>query len=105
MLIIKRDDVLTGKEEAFFITINHISMGTIQNGEIKQFDLKNGEYEIQVSSSKFTSNTIKFSMSDNQIVEFQCKPRYQNTIISQLWYQFFPFNKGILLIKKQDIYL
>lgn len=105
MLIVKRTKSLVDQEVEYTIEINHIVMGKIGNDEIKQFDLKSGEYEIQIISSDFKSNVIKFSMNDGQIIEMSCVPKFKNHQFSRLCYMIFRRNHGIQLAIKQDIYL
>lgn len=105
MLIIKRDDTVVDKEVDYTITLNEIVMGSIHSGEIKQLDIKNGEYQLQIHSNTFHSNKVNFSMNDGQIVEVFCKPKYQDTVLSKVVYQTIFLKQGILLEIKQDIYL
>lgn len=105
MLIIKREDVSISQNESFRIYINKIEMGSIDNHETAKFQLKNGEYEMYLQGNLFSSKKVRFSMNEGQIVEFECKPNYQNNFFSKLICRVFKGGKGISLELKQDIYL
>ena len=105
VLIIKRDDNDVAKNESYRIYINKIEMGSIGNNETAKFNLKNGEYEMYLQGNLFSSKKVRFSMNEGQIVEFQCKPNYQDNFFSKIVCRILKGGKGISLELKQDIYL
>lgn len=105
MLTIRRDKNKVDENIPYQIWINQILMGTIENDEMKSFDLKKGNYKMQIKGSKLESNVVKFNITDGSYVEYTCCPRWNGTIYSKLYYCFFRKRKGISLNLKQDIYL
>lgn len=101
MLTIKREKNKVDETIPYQILINGINMGMIENGELKNLDLKNGSYKLQVKSSKMESQMVEFSITDGSFVEFLVKPAWRGNSIFHLLKR----KKGILLELKQDIYL
>lgn len=105
MLTINREKSKLDERESYRIFINNIEMGLINNGEMKNFDLKNGSYKMQLKSSKFKSKVVEFSITSGSHIEFSCKPSWKNTAFSIFTHTFFKRNVGISLILKHDIYI
>lgn len=105
MLTIKREQKIVDGDISYQVLINGINMCTLDNGNIKNLDLKNGDYKIQIQSSRFKSIEIPFSITDGSHVEFVCKPNYKNTKLSIFKYRVLKKNVGIDLKLRQDIYL
>ncbi len=105
MLTIKREQRMIDADISYQVIINGINMCTLDNGQIKNLDLKNGDYKIKIRSSRFVSIEKIFSLTDGSHVEFICKPNYKNTKLSIFIHRVFKKNIGIDLELKQDIYL
>lgn len=105
MLTINREKNKLDECEIYRIFINHIEMGIIRNGEMKNFDLKNGSYKMQLKSSKWKSKVVEFSITSGSHLEFSCKPSWKNTVFSIFIHKFFKRNVGISLLLKHDIYI
>lgn len=105
MLTIKREQKLLDGDIYYQVVINGMGMCTLDNGQMKNLDLKNGDYKIKIQSSRFESKEIPFSITDGSHVEFICKPSYKNNTLSKLIHRIVKKNIGILLELKQDIYL
>lgn len=105
MLTIKREQMWVDADISYQVIINGVNMCTLDNGQIKNLDLKKGDYKIQIRSSRFQSIEIPFSITDGSHVEFVCKPNYKNTTLSIFTHRVLKKNVGIDLKLKQDIYL
>lgn len=105
MLTIKRKEKIVDMDISYQVVINGMNMCTLDNGQMKNLDLKNGDYKIQIKSSRFKSKIIPFSITDGSHVEFICKPIYKRNVFSVLLYRIFKRNIAISLELKQDIYL
>ncbi|MCI9234072.1 MAG: hypothetical protein HFH08_05735 [Bacilli bacterium] len=105
MLTIKREQKIIDADISYQVIINGVNMCTLDNGGIKNLDLKNGEYKIKILSSRFQSQEIPFSITDGSHVEFVCKPDYKKTKLSIFIHRIFKKNIGIYLELRQDIYL
>lgn len=105
MLTIKREQQAVDADISYHVIINQIDMCTLENGQMKNLDLKNGDYKIQIKSSRFVSQEIPFSMAEKTQIEFVCTPSYKNTTWSIFLHKTFKKNRGILLKLTQDIYL
>lgn len=105
MLTIKREQKVIDADISYQVIINNVNMCTLDNGQIKNLDLKNGDYKIKIKSSRFKSTEIPFSITDGSHVEFICRPIYKNTKFSIFVHRVFKKNIGIYLELKQDIYL
>ncbi|MCI8545137.1 MAG: hypothetical protein HFH09_02775 [Bacilli bacterium] len=105
MLTIKREQMWVDADISYQVIINGVNMCTLDNGQIKNLDLKKGDYKIQIRSSRFQSIEIPFSITDGSHVEFVCKSNYKNTKMSIFIHRVLKKNVGIHLELKQDIYL
>lgn len=105
MLTIKREEKIVDADISYQVIINGINMCTLDNGQMKNLDLKNGDYKIRIKSSRFRSKEIPFSITDGSQVEFICKPNYKRNLLSIFIHRILKKNIGIFLELKQDIYL
>lgn len=77
----------------------------ISNGELKDYNLEEGEHTIKIVSDNYVSETLKFQNYNGQIIEFECKPDHKNSTLSMLSRKIFLGKLGIELKKKTDFYL
>lgn len=77
----------------------------ISNGELKDYNLEEGEHTIKIVSDNYVSETLKFQNYNGQIIEFECKPDHKNSTFSMLSRKIFLGKLGIELKKKTDFYL
>lgn len=105
MIKINRLNCKTDYYLDYDIYINNIKIITISNNEIKNINLKPGNYYIEIKSGFSKSKKINFELSQNQIIEFEIKPKHQNNVIFKIIAKLL-FNNAIINIKiKSDIYL
>ena len=105
MLTINREKSKVDENIFYEVWINGINMGSLENGKLKNLDLKNGNYKMQIRSSKMVSKVVEFSITNGSYVEYKVKPVWKGTTASLLFYTILKGKKGINLELKQDIYL
>jgi len=103
MIRIQRLDTVIDQDVTYEIYLNGMKLDTIQVGEMKKYDLKNGDYELEIKSYEMHSNKVKFNVYDGQILEFTCRPLYQEH--SKIFYKLVKGGKGISLENNQNLYL
>lgn len=103
MIRIHRTDSAMDQNITYEIYLNGMKLDTIQVGETKRYDLKNGDYELQIKSYEMHSNKLKFNVYDGQILEFTCYPLYEN--YNKSFYKIVKGGQGIFLENNQNLYL
>lgn len=103
MIRIQRLEVMQDENVSYDIYLNGIKLDSIEVGQTKRYDLKNGDYELQVKSYEMHSDIVKFNVYEGQIVEFTCYPLYEN--YNKIYYKTIKSGKGIALKMSQNLYL
>lgn len=105
MLKIKRLSDTIDFYDPYRVIIDGKTIMELSNGEIRDYDLPEGEHTIKIASAHFVSEELKFQMYEGEIVEFECKPDHKDTTLSKLGRKLFLGKLGIALNKKSDFYL
>ena len=71
MLKISRDSQYINCLRKYKIYIDNTLLDTINNGEIKEINLSNGKHSIFFKLGFFKSNTLSFTVKDNQFLHFK----------------------------------
>lgn len=104
MIKLKRLNSIVDHNTEYKVYINNIVVANIYSGELKNVNIKPGNYEIEIKSSEMKSNKIKFDICDGEIIEFEIKPNYDNNFFSKFITKILG-GMGIKISIKSDIYL
>lgn len=106
MIKISRLDKSIDYNIDYEIYIDGVNMGRIKSGEAKNFNLRiKKTYEIEIKSSEYTSQKIKFELYDNQIIELICYPIHKNNFMSTVIFKWILSGKGIKLLIDKNFYV
>ena len=90
-LIITRSSEWNNRARNYGIYLDNSKIGTIANGETKEFDIDSGNHKINGKIDWFTSPKIEFSIQENESKEIEMGGfKYGNIIM--------PIGLGIMLI-------
>ena|SRR5690554_1501883 len=81
-LRIERSSEWNNRARDFGLYVNGDKIGTISNGETKEFELKSGEYQLMAKIDWCQSQTLKFELLENETKTFELSGfKYGNLII------------------------
>lgn len=89
----------------FKIMLNGMELGTIMNGETKDFNLKSGKYKIKITGGIYHSPELEIELFDDQIIQLICYPAYNDSKLSKFMIKNIFGNEGIYLKVDKDFYL
>jgi hypothetical protein len=72
MIRISRQERYFDSLRSYKIYIDNIYCGDIRNGEIKEFDIENGEHLIYLKIDWCRSKKSNFVVNNNELLEFNC---------------------------------
>ena len=75
-IIIDRDNNYLGVLAGYNIFLNNSKIDSINNGEVKEYKLENGEYSLYIQNGLISfgtkSNVINFTIKDNTEIRIAC---------------------------------
>lgn len=105
MIKIYRKTSNIDKNSPYKIFLNNMELGTIMDGEKKDYNLKANLYKIKITGAGFQSKELSIELADEQIIELVCYPTYKDTKFSRYLYKNLFNNEGIVLKVDKDFYL
>ena len=105
MIKIYRKSSPVDKNCPYKIFLNDMELGTIMDGEKKDFNLRSNSYKVKIVGGGFHSPEINVELADEQIIQLICYPAYKDTKFSKYIYKNVFGGDAIYLKVDKDFYL
>jgi hypothetical protein len=100
LLKITRQSEYANRMRAIKIFVDAICIGTIENGETKEFEIAKGSHEVQAKIDWCTSNKVTFSINQNDTKSFTMNSFAKNNplgVFATIYFISFGYNKYLNL--------
>lgn len=95
---IKRESGYADKLRAYKVQVDGTVIGTIADGESKDFDVQPGAHTLRLTVDWAGSNVVEFQSGQKKVIHFRCGSRAKGSkILLAVVYSFFLFKKYIEL--------
>ena len=97
---IMRDSGYADRIRAYEVWIDNCLVGTVRNGEVKQFAVASGHHNLRMRIDWCGSKLVDFHIGEQEQVAFEAKSGLRGwRIIGALWFAFFERSSWIELVR------
>ena len=100
-LRIVRDSGYADRIRAYKVVVDGSTVGTIGDGETKEFLVSGGQHNVSLKIDWCGSNTIPFAVAEGDVATFDAKSNLRGgMLLAALWYITFARNSYLAIVER-----